>query len=337
MNAIGDEGGDIALGGGVLPHFAIHGGGDENGGAARQGEVGGGQRIGRETVGELGEQRSGRGGDEKEVRLIGELDVAGFPRLLFIFERDEHRVAGESLQGQRRDELAGAVGHEAMDFVAGLDELRGEVRSLVGGDRSRDSQYDVHSISEVGADESGDAQTLGEQQRLEACVIFLAGGGNQAVLVFVPVRHFLDGIFESQGDDLWAIGFSTGESRGEFFIGGWHDKQIDKSDVDLWVGTGTDLSGPLYVDVHHDIFAAGDVLEDFRFQSAVGISMDGGVFEEISCGDFGIEFFPGEEKIIMAMDFTGAGESSGAGGGIEGFLLIGEATAERSFPRARGP
>ena len=162
MNAIGLEGVDIPLGGGVLPHFAIHGGGDENGGAARQGEIGGSERIGREAVGKLGEQRSGSGGYEKEVGLVGEFNVAGFPRLFFIFERDEHRVAGECLQGQRRDELAGTAGHEAMDFVAGLDELRGEVSSLVGGDRSRDSQYDVHRMLVVGADESGDAQTLGE-------------------------------------------------------------------------------------------------------------------------------------------------------------------------------
>ncbi len=134
MDTIGDEGGDIALGGGVLPHFAIHGGGDENGGAAWQSEVGGGERIGREAVGKLGEQGSGGGGDEKEVGLIGEFDVAGFPRLFFIFERHEHRVAGERLQSQWRDEFAGATGHEAMDFVASFDELRGEVCGFVGGD-----------------------------------------------------------------------------------------------------------------------------------------------------------------------------------------------------------
>ena len=47
---------DIALSRRVLPHFAVHRGGDQHRRAARQGEVDRGERIGRESVGELAEQ-----------------------------------------------------------------------------------------------------------------------------------------------------------------------------------------------------------------------------------------------------------------------------------------
>lgn len=43
MAAIFCESGDISLGGGVIPHFAIHGGGDEDLGFG--GEIDGGEGI----------------------------------------------------------------------------------------------------------------------------------------------------------------------------------------------------------------------------------------------------------------------------------------------------
>ena len=45
---------NVTLGGGVEPHLSVHGGGEEDGGLAREGEVDGGEGIGRESVGKVG-------------------------------------------------------------------------------------------------------------------------------------------------------------------------------------------------------------------------------------------------------------------------------------------
>ncbi len=73
------EGGDVALCGGVVPHFAVHGGGDEGFGGGGEGEVDGGEGVRGEAVGEEGDGVGGGGCDEEEVGGVGEFDVAGFP------------------------------------------------------------------------------------------------------------------------------------------------------------------------------------------------------------------------------------------------------------------
>ena len=79
---------DISLGGGVEPHFAIHGGSEEDGGFARKGEVDGGEGIGGEAVGEVAQGVGGEGSDEKEIGVVGKVNVAGFPGVFFVLQRD---------------------------------------------------------------------------------------------------------------------------------------------------------------------------------------------------------------------------------------------------------
>lgn len=50
LAAIGLELVDVALGGGVEPHFTVHGRGDEDGGGAGEGEIDRGERIGGESM-----------------------------------------------------------------------------------------------------------------------------------------------------------------------------------------------------------------------------------------------------------------------------------------------
>ena len=135
---------DVALGGGMLPHFAIHGGRDKDGSGARQGEIGGGKGIRCEAMGEAAEDIGSGRGHEEEIRLVGEFDMTRFPGLFFVFQRDEDCVAGKCLEREGGDELGGGAGHHRMDAVAGLGEARGEFCGLVGGDGAGDTEDDVH-------------------------------------------------------------------------------------------------------------------------------------------------------------------------------------------------
>lgn len=144
MAVVGLELGDVSLGGGMEPHFAVHGGGDEDGGFRREGEVDGGEGIGGEAVGELAQEVGGGGGDEQEVGAVGEIDVARFPGILFVFKGNENGMAGEGLEGEGSDEFAGGSGHDGVNLVAELDELGGEFGGFVGGDGSGDAEDDFH-------------------------------------------------------------------------------------------------------------------------------------------------------------------------------------------------
>lgn len=66
------------------------------------------------------------------------------------------------------------------------------------------------------------------------------------------------------------------------------------------------------------------------------VSVDFGVLEEGSVFDFLFKVRNGEEEVISAIDFAWAGGAGGAGDGIVGEPLGGEAATEGGFPRARG-
>lgn len=121
--AVGDELGDVAARGRVVPHFAVHGGCDDDTGAAGEGEIDGGKGIGREAVREIPDGIRAGWGDEEKVGMVGKLDVAGFPGLFLVFEGNEDGLAGEGLEGEGSDELGGGAGHHDVDFMAELAEL----------------------------------------------------------------------------------------------------------------------------------------------------------------------------------------------------------------------
>ena len=121
------------------PHFSIHGGREQNGCFAREGEVDGGKRIGGEAVGEVAQGVGGKGGDEEQFGVVGERDVPGFPRVFLVLQGNEDGVAGENLQREGGDEFGGGLGHHAMNFVPFFDQLGGEVGGLVCGNGTGDA------------------------------------------------------------------------------------------------------------------------------------------------------------------------------------------------------
>ncbi len=72
-DAIAAQQGDVALRRGVVPHLAVHRGGDEERAVAREARRR--EQVVGEAVGELGEEVGARGRDHDRIRPARELDV----------------------------------------------------------------------------------------------------------------------------------------------------------------------------------------------------------------------------------------------------------------------
>lgn len=183
---------------------------------------------------------------------------------------------------------------------------------------------------------AGDAEAFGGEEGLEAGEVVFAVGGDEAVGVAGPVLHFAEGVGHAEGDGFGAVGAASGEAGAEFAFAGGHDEEVDAGALDVGVGAAADLVGTLDIDVHDDVAAGLEVGDDFGFEGAVEVAVDGGVFEEIACLESLLEVFAGEEVVVFAVFFAWAGGAGGAGDGVADFSGIGEATAEGGFARAGG-
>ncbi|MNF91974.1 hypothetical protein D3C84_746000 [compost metagenome] len=57
-----------------------------------------------------------------------------------------HRVAGQRLQGQRGDELAGGAGHHHVHLGALVAQAADQFGALVGGDAATDTEDDAFTL-----------------------------------------------------------------------------------------------------------------------------------------------------------------------------------------------
>ena len=64
--------------------------------------------------------------DQEQVRAIRKIDVAGSPIFLFIVEARRHRIFGEGLQSEWRNEFGRVLCHDHKNFVALFDEETGQ-------------------------------------------------------------------------------------------------------------------------------------------------------------------------------------------------------------------
>ncbi len=131
---------DVAARGGVLPHLAVHGGGDDQRAFAREAQRR--EQVVREPVGELGDEIGRGGGNDDRVLAARELDVrhvvgdAGIPHV------GVDRLARQRLEGRRRHHASCRFGHDHLHVDAMALQVARELRRLVSGDASGDTQDD---------------------------------------------------------------------------------------------------------------------------------------------------------------------------------------------------
>jgi len=104
-----------------------------------------------QAVSERGQRVGARGGNEEQVGLVRQRDVARLPLAREGEGIGDDRVAGEGLQRQRRDERARGLRHRNVHFVAALDELADEISRLVSRNGTGNADNDgFHKLLESG-------------------------------------------------------------------------------------------------------------------------------------------------------------------------------------------
>jgi hypothetical protein len=141
---------EILLGGGVLPHFAVHGGSQQDTclWVERQGHAG--QGIIGQSVRHFCHDIGGGGCDEEQGGFVCQTDVGGFPSLLLVVEIRDNGMTGQCLEGQWSDKTLGVGGEDHAHIRTGLHQATGEIDRLVGGDGARDSENDEFFVGHGG-------------------------------------------------------------------------------------------------------------------------------------------------------------------------------------------
>ncbi len=140
------QGGDVLLGGRVLPHLGVHRGREDDRTAG--GEQGVGEQVVGQAVGRLGEHVGGRGGDDDEVGVLSDPHVRDLVDVVPDLGGD--RMARERRPGGGADEVERRLGRDDPYVMSGLGQPAQQLARLVRGDAAADPQNDlrlVHCVS----------------------------------------------------------------------------------------------------------------------------------------------------------------------------------------------
>lgn len=138
----------VLLGGRVLPHLGVHGGGEDD--RAAGGEQGVGEQVVGQSVGRLGEHVGGGRGDDDQVGVLADAHVRDLVDVVPDLGGDG--VAGQGGPGGGAHEVQCGGGGDDPDIVPGLGESAQQLTGLVRGDAAADPQNDlglVHRLSPV--------------------------------------------------------------------------------------------------------------------------------------------------------------------------------------------
>jgi len=185
--------------------------------------------------------------------------------------------------------------------------------------------------------EARNLESLGREDGFKAGVILLAGIREQPVAIFRPILDFFQCILHAQLNHILRIGTTPGQALEQFMLGSGHDKEIHERGTDGGLSAGAHLICPLDIDIHDHIRAGCEMVDDFGFECAVAITMNFGMFNELIVGNLLLKCLRAQEVVVVAVTFTFTCRAGGAGGGVNGFPLIGKASAESGFARAGWP
>ena len=91
----------------------------------------------------MGEEVGGGWGDDDEVGLAGELDVAHLDLVLQVPQAGVDGRLAQRREGHGGDEVGGGLGQDAADLVAALAQGPDKFGGFVGGDAAADDEEDA--------------------------------------------------------------------------------------------------------------------------------------------------------------------------------------------------
>ena len=156
VDAVGLELRHIALRGGVGPHFAVHGGGHDQGHRVQRAcQAHEAEQVVGTAVHQLFHEVGTGRGHQNGIGPTAQVDVGhvvahtrariragGFARVPL---RAEHGSPGQRLQRHRGDELHGRIGHDHLHRGTGLDQVAAQLGRLVAGNAPGEAQNKVFS------------------------------------------------------------------------------------------------------------------------------------------------------------------------------------------------
>src|ERR1700730_490941 len=116
---------DIVLGGGMKPHFTIHGRRYQNRRSGR--ECDRGERVVRQPERKLSDNVRRCRCDQQQVRSIRQVDMTGMPVRRFSKEIGGYWIARKCLQCERRNELGGSLSQNDMNAARFLSQFAGDI------------------------------------------------------------------------------------------------------------------------------------------------------------------------------------------------------------------
>ena len=136
------KGGEVSLGGRMIPHAYIHGRGHED-------RLVGSQQNRRcevigQTLGGLGHEVSGGWGDNHKISGPGQLDMTHFSFIRQAEKVRMDRVFRQGREGQGGDKLCPCRGQNDPNICPRLSEKSNEFKALIGGDPATDNQEYAH-------------------------------------------------------------------------------------------------------------------------------------------------------------------------------------------------
>jgi hypothetical protein len=173
----------------------------------------------------------------------------------------------------------------------------------------------------------------------EAGEVVGAGAGGEAVVELGPAGGFDGGVVEAAFDFGVGVLGAGAEALAELVEGRGVEEKGDEAVGEVFVSGagGADGGGALDVDVEEDVVVEVEEGEDVALAGAVEAVVDAGVLEEFAGGEGGFELGGGEEVVVNAVAFAGAGGAAGAGDNAAGAGGGGEElVAEGGFAGAGG-
>ncbi len=142
------EGGDVGLGGGMIPHLDVHGGGENE--RRGRGERHGGEKIVGHAMGQLGKNVGGGRRDDQGFGGLGFGDVLyGGVRVgdvtIAVPQAGDDAVAGDAGKRQGSDEMLRGCGHRDVNVERLLLQSAHQFRCLVRGDAAGNANHDFHA------------------------------------------------------------------------------------------------------------------------------------------------------------------------------------------------
>ena len=128
----------IVLGDGIFQHGGVHGRGHQL--FAPGGQNGGGEHIVRLTVGQLRNHIGGGGGNEDQIRRLGQGNVGHVVLKVPVEGVHNAPVVGQGFKGQRGNKFRGVFRHDHMDVCPGLAKTTCHICHFVGGNSPGDAK-----------------------------------------------------------------------------------------------------------------------------------------------------------------------------------------------------